>query len=204
MDDNTQVTSNVLSRLSSLQKRTKEKINRPVFQSRNITPQEFREESPVVNQEPVYEPAEVSTEAIAQRVTDDEQFKKAQTMAEQVIPASPIQLKGKTEFVPEKMYEQVRNDYIGFIRQAINSALDKLTLFYMQGNRFKESKDMRVFLMKSLQEDIHELKKQYVLKYPLISGLNNMLSLVEQQESLAFKSMVDEFLNRMIGNTFTS
>lgn len=204
MNDNTQGTSNVLSRLSSLQQRTKEKVNRPIFQPKNNTPQEFREETPVASVEPIYESAEISTEAVAQRITDDEQFKKAQTMAEQVIPASPIQLKGKTEFVPEKMYEQVRDDYIGFIRQSINSALDKLTLFYMRGNRFKASKDMRIFLMKSLQEDIHELKKQYIAKYPLISGLSNMLLLVEQQESSAFKSMVDEFLNRMINNTFTS
>jgi hypothetical protein len=200
MDENTQTANNVLSRLSSLQQRSKNKINR-TMETRMIP---SSTEKKVELEEEVYQDAEVATEVVAQRVKDDEQFKKAQTMAEQVIPSNPIQLKGKTDFVPDQMYEQVKNDYIGIIRQSINSALDKLTVFYMRGNRFKEQKDMRIFLMQSLQGDIHELKKQYIAKYPLISGLDNMLSLVERQESLVFKSMVDDFLNRMIGNTFTS
>jgi len=200
MDENIQASNNVLSRLSSLQQRVRNKSHHISMNKANSSSTKPKVEL----EEQLYKDAEVATEIVAQRIKDDEQFKKAQTMAEQVIPSNPIKLRGKTEFVPDQMYDQVKNDYMGIIRQSINSALDKLTVFYMQGNRFKEKKDMRIFLMKSLQEDIHELKKQYIAKYPLINGLDNMLLLVEQQESLVFKSMVDDFLNRMIGNTFSS
>jgi len=200
MDEQNQISSNVLSRLNSLQQRSKTKNLRPLIQS--IAPSST--DSKVELEEPKYQDAEVATEEVAQRIKDDEAFAKAQDMAQSLIPKNPITLRVNTQFTPENMYEQVKNDYIGMIRQSVNSALDKLTLFYMRNNRFKESKDMKHFLLSSLQEDISDLKKQYIAKYPLINGLAEVIKNVEVKEAATFKSIVDEFIARMTGNTFNA
>jgi hypothetical protein len=200
MDEQNQISSNMLSRLNSLQQRSKTKNLRPPIQS--ITPSST--DSKVELEEPKYQDAEVATEEVAQRIKDDESFAKAQDMAQSLIPKNPITLRVNTQFTPENMYEQVKNDYIGMIRQSVNSALDKLTLFYMRNNRFKEPKDMKHFLLSSLQEDISDLKKQYIAKYPLINGLAEVIKNVEVKEAATFKSIVDEFITRMTGNTFNA
>ena len=200
MDDNLHSSSNVLSRLSSLQQRSKSKINR----SANLATAPSSVETKTELEQPAYQDAEIATEEVAQRIKNDETFSKAQDMAQSLIPKNPIRLRVNTQFTPENMYEQVKNDYTGMIRQSINSALDKLTVFYMRNNRFKEPKDMKHFLLSSLQEDITDLKKQYVEKYPLINGLEQVIKSVEVKEAAEFKSIVDDFILKMTGNTFRS
>jgi|1048.fasta_scaffold05482_2 hypothetical protein len=192
--------NNVLSRLGSLGERSRIKNTRPVIQQTAqphvALPTTSIEKEPVIEQE-------IVPEVSAERVVSASNMSKAKSLAEEVIPDVPLRLKGTTVFTPENMYEQVRNDYMGIIHQSINGALDNLASFYIQGKRFEASKDMKVFLIKSLEKNIEQLKVQYIAKYPLINGLQSMILDVERKEAAAFKRMVQEFLTRMLGNTFS-
>jgi hypothetical protein len=190
----------VLSRLGSLNERSKLKPNR-TYNPQAVQPPVALPKVPEIK-EPIIE-QEIVPEVVAERAVSAEDMNKAKSLAEQVIPDVPLRLKGTTVFTPENMYEQVRNDYMGIIHQSINGALDNLASFYIQGNRFEASKDMKIFLMKSLEKNIQQLKVQYVAKYPLINGLEAMISEVEKREANSFKKVVQEFLGRMVGNTFS-
>jgi hypothetical protein len=190
----------VLSRLGSLNERSKLKPNR-TYNPQAVQPPVALPKVPEIK-EPIIE-QEIVPEVVAERAVSAEDMNKAKSLAEQVIPDVPLRLKGTTVFTPENMYEQVRNDYMGIIHQSINGALDNLASFYIQGNRFEASKDMKIFLMKSLEKNIQQLKVQYVAKYPLINGLEAMISEVEKREANSFKKIVQEFLGRMVGNTFS-
>jgi hypothetical protein len=192
--------NNVLSRLGSLGERSRLKNARPVVQQA-AQPHVVLPATPV-EKEPVIE-QEIVPEVSAERAVSANNMSKAKSLAEEVIPDVPLRLKGTTVFTPENMYEQVRNDYMGIIHQSINGALDNLASFYIQGKRFEASKDMKVFLIKSLEKNIEQLKVQYIAKYPLINGLQSMILDVERKEAAAFKRMVQEFLTRMLGNTFS-
>jgi hypothetical protein len=192
--------NNVLSRLGSLGERSRLKNTRPVIQQA-AQPHVTLPAAPV-EKEPVIE-QEIVPEVSAERAVSANNMSKAKSLAEEVIPDVPLRLKGTTVFTPENMYEQVRNDYMGIIHQSINGALDNLASFYIQGKRFEASKDMKVFLIKSLEKNIEQLKVQYIAKYPLINGLQSMILDVERKEAAAFKRMVQEFLTRMLGNTFS-
>jgi hypothetical protein len=192
--------NNVLSRLGSLGERSRLKNTRPVIQQA-AQPHVALPVTPV-EKEPVIE-QEIVPEVSAERAVSANNMSKAKSLAEEVIPDVPLRLKGTTVFTPENMYEQVRNDYMGIIHQSINGALDNLASFYIQGKRFEASKDMKVFLIKSLEKNIEQLKIQYIAKYPLINGLQSMILDVERKEAAAFKRIVQEFLTRMLGNTFS-
>lgn len=200
MNTDNQNLNNVLSRLGSLGERSRLKTARPEIQQAaqsSVAP-------PVlpVKKEPIIE-KEIVSEATASRAVDSDNIKQAKVLAEQVIPNSPLRLKGVTNFTPENMYDQVRNDYMGIVHQSINGALDNLASFYIQGNRFEADKDMKIFLMKALEKNIQDLKSQYVAKYPLINGLEQTILQVEKREADAFKRVVQDFLSRMVGNTFS-
>jgi hypothetical protein len=192
--------NNVLSRLGSLGERSRLKNTRPVIQQAAqphvALPATLAEKEPVIEQE-------IVPEVSAERAVSANNMSKAKSLAEEVIPDVPLRLKGTTVFTPENMYEQVRNDYMGIIHQSINGALDNLASFYIQGKRFEASKDMKIFLIKSLEKNIEQLKVQYIAKYPLINGLQSMILDVERKEAAAFKRIVQEFLTRMLGNTFS-
>jgi hypothetical protein len=192
--------NNVLSRLGSLGERSRLKNTRPAIQQ----VAQLHVELPSIPEikEPIIE-QEIVSESTASRAVDSDNVKQAKILAEQVIPESPLRLKGVTNFTPENMYDQVRNDYMGIVHQSINGALDNLAAFYIQGNRFEASKDMKIFLMKALEKNIQSLKSQYVAKYPLINGLEQTISQVEKTEANAFKRVVQDFLSRMVGNTFS-
>jgi len=192
--------NNVLSRLGSLGERSRIKNTRPVIQQA-AQPHVALPTTPV-KKEPVIE-QEIVPELSAERAVSANNMSKAKSLAEEVIPDVPLRLKGTTVFTPENMYEQVRNDYMGIIHQSINGALDNLASFYIQGKRFEASKDMKVFLIKSLEKNIEQLKLQYIAKYPLINGLQSMILDVERKEAATFKRIVQEFLTRMLGNTFS-
>ena len=192
--------NNVLSRLGSLGERSRIKNTRPVIQQA-AQPHVALPTTPV-EKEPVIE-QEIVPELFAERAVSANNMSKAKSLAEEVIPDVPLRLKGTTVFTPENMYEQVRNDYMGIIHQSINGALDNLASFYIQGKRFEASKDMKVFLIKSLEKNIEQLKLQYIAKYPLINGLQSMILDVERKEAATFKRIVQEFLTRMLGNTFS-
>lgn len=192
--------NNVLSRLGSLGERSRIKNTRPVIQQA-AQPHVALPTTPV-EKEPVIE-QEIVPELSAERAVSANNMSKAKSLAEEVIPDVPLRLKGTTVFTPENMYEQVRNDYMGIIHQSINGALDNLASFYIQGKRFEASKDMKVFLIKSLEKNIEQLKLQYIAKYPLINGLQSMILDVERKEAATFKRIVQEFLTRMLGNTFS-
>lgn len=192
--------NNVLSRLGSLGERSRLKTARPEIQQAaqsSVAP-------PVlpVKKEPVIE-QEIIPEVAAERAVSSNNMQKAKSLAEQVIPDMALRLKGNTVFTPENMYEQVRTDYMGIIHQSINGALDNLASFYIQGKRFEASKDMKIFLIKSLEKNIEQLKIQYIAKYPLINGLQLMILDVEKKEAATFKRIVQEFLTRMLGNSFS-
>jgi hypothetical protein len=200
--------SNVLGKLQSLQERQKNRIPN-TSRTLNARRVENNDEVLVDNAKPITEPVieeyiekEIIPEVFAQRIKNDEQYHSAQKIAEEVIPSRPITLRVNSVFTPENMYDQVKSDYIGFIRQAINEALDAVAVFYMQGKRFAESKDLRIFLLKNIQQSVSSLKEQYVAKYPLILGLAEMIAKVEQNEAQIFRSMSMDFVNRMIANTF--
>ncbi len=190
----------VLSRLGSLSERSKMKpqksANTQAVQPTIALPSIPEIKEPIIEQE-------IVSESTASRAVDSDNAKQAKILAEQVIPESPLRLKGVTNFTPENMYDQVRNDYMGIVHQSINGALDNLAAFYIQGNRFEASKDMKIFLMKVLEKNIQSLKSQYVAKYPLINGLEQTISQVEKTEANAFKRVVQDFLSRMVGNTFS-
>lgn len=198
----------VLNKLQSLKERQKTRpINTPRLSQAGYVAQEFPKPQTEIREEvqpqtEVYQSPEIVYEPVAERMKSDEQYHSAQQMAENVIPTRPITLRINSTFTPENMYDQVKSDYTGFIRQAINEALDAVAVFYMQGKRFAEAKDLRIFLLKNIQQTVSSLKEQYVAKYPLISGLNEMIAKVEQNEASTFRSISNDFVNRMIGNTF--
>lgn len=197
--NNKQNMDGVLNRLGTLRERTKNKSNN---QSLQMTQPIAAPSVVIAKQEPIIE-QEIVSEATASRAVDTDNAKQAKILAEQVIPESPLRLKGVTNFTPENMYDQVRNDYMGIVHQSINGALDNLAAFYIQGNRFEAGKDMKIFLMKALEKNIQDLKSQYIAKYPLINGLEQTISQVEKTEANAFKRVVQDFLSRMVGNTFS-
>lgn len=197
--NNKQNMDGVLNRLGTLRERTKNRSNN---QSLQMTQPIAAPSVVIAKQEPIIE-QEIVSEATASRAVDTDNAKQAKILAEQVIPESPLRLKGVTNFTPENMYDQVRNDYMGIVHQSINGALDNLAAFYIQGNRFEAAKDMKIFLMKALEKNIQDLKSQYIAKYPLINGLEHTISQVEKTEANAFKRVVQDFLSRMVGNTFS-
>lgn len=199
---------NVLNKLQSLKERQKTRsTNIPRSSQTGYVNHDFQKPHVEIHEEvqqlkEIYQSPEIASEPVAERLKGDEQYYSAQQMAENVIPTRPITLRTNTVFTPENMYDQVKSDYIGFIRQAINEALDAVAIFYMQGKRFAEAKDLRVFLLKNIQQSVSSLKEQYVAKYPLISGLTDMITKVEQNEANTFRSISNDFVNRMISNTF--
>lgn len=198
-DNEKQDLSNVLNRLGSLRERTK---NKTYTQPAQVAQQVIAPPEQVLKKESVVE-QEIIPEVSAERQVDKSNIDKAKVLAEQVIPDAPLRLKGVTNFTPDNMYDQVRNDYMGIIHQSINGALDNLAAFYIQGKRFEAAKDMKIFLMKALERNIQNLKNQYIEKYPLINGLQSVISQVERTEADSFKRVVQDFLNRMVGNTFS-
>jgi hypothetical protein len=196
---------NVLGKLQSLKDRQKNRTSSTLRSNpteRTVTNNIQQQIDNIVEEKEVYTEPEIIPESSAQRMKDDEQYHSAQKIAEEVIPVRPITLRVNPVFTPENMYDQVKSDYIGFIRQAINETLDAVAVFYMQGKRFAESKDLRIFLLKNIQQSVSSLKDQYIAKFPLISGLPEMIAKVEQNEAQVFRSMTSDFVNRMISNTF--
>lgn len=187
----------VLNRLGSLRERSKTRNSNQAAQvARTVALPET-----VVKPEAVIE-QEIISEVSAEREVDKENISKAKVFAETVIPTTPLKLKTSTEFTPEKMYEQVHKDYTGFIYQSINACLDALAVFYIQGNRFADSKDLKVFLMKHMQDNISSLREQYIKKYPLINGLESVIVSVEKNEANAFRNIVFDFIGKMNASTF--
>jgi hypothetical protein len=200
--DESKSIGSVLSKLSSLSDRQKSRTSSTQNIARVAPPPVQRSVPEKVEVVETYQEPEVVTEVIAQRVKGDEEYNSAKKIAEEMIPARPIRLRANTEFTPENMYEQVKADYVGFIQQSINDSLDAMAVFYMQNKRFAEAKDLRFFLIKNIQQGVASLKEQYVAKYPLISGLPQMIAQVEKNEAQLFRNISNDFINRMISSTF--
>jgi len=211
MNDNTRATSNVgqfmendttkiITKLDNLNQRIKQRNLNDRFKSVNnvsdVTVNTVSTSVPDIVPEEVINP---SSDSVVDVLTNKNVVHKT---VEPPTNDNQLKLRINTVFTVENMYEQVKKDYFNIIQQSIDYCLDDLTLFYMQGNKFKENKDMKIFLNKKLQHNIFNLRSQYINKYTLINGLTHNISLVEKQESQQLKSMTSNFINRMINNTF--
>lgn len=205
MADKQQSIINKIDRLNSRLKQKEHRTNINV--NKNISTDNFSNtivDDLVLDTQLANAPVDIPPDEVVDRMASQKDIKKSITIAEQVIDKNPLKLKGNRVFTIENMYEQVKEDYVGIVHQSINDCLDKLTLFYMQGNRFNDKKDIKIFLSNALQKNIFHLRKQYIDKYPLINGLESTIALVEKNDSILLKKIVDDFLNKMINNTFSN